>query len=452
MERASFRLTSLCTLLCVVALSSEFATAGPLNRLRQRRTTSNNSLPTNRLRDSNLPAVPAENDDSTRLSGDESSADDVEERDTGLQDENMPLTIGSDPNATQPERNETPEDAGGEVAEDDEELSAELLDLRSRLRTCLKYYYDRPENAASRSAWGIMHWAIAFGVDTRVISNDRKMTAIGYLCWNGACRGQRLFYTSDGKLQARFGSGYQGHDGQFLAVLAQSRVRSSYPMRVGGHKFTVGDLIEYEKLTCRPNSELTFKLIALAHYLPSDAQWQDNQGREWTIERLIKEELAQPIIGETCGGTHRMTGFSYAVRTREKRGEPMTGQWLRAKKYVDAFHDYTFKLQNEDGSFSTNWFESRGDWGNRDRRLRTTGHILEWLVYSLPKEQLSDLRVIEAVDYLTELLWEHREHQWEIGPLGHGLHALVIYDQRLFGAKPGQGGPQVDNSLARAKD
>ena len=55
-----------------------------------------------------------------------------------------------------------------------------------------------------------------------------------------------------------------------------------------------------------------------------------------------------------------MTGFSYAVRKREQRGEPIEGQWLRAKKFVDDFHEYTFKLQNPDGSFSTEWFVDAG--------------------------------------------------------------------------------------------
>ena len=53
-----------------------------------------------------------------------------------------------------------------------------------------------------------------------------------------------------------------------------------YPMRVDGHDFTVADLVEYEKLTCRPKSELTFKLIGLAHYLDSDATWTSEMGRE----------------------------------------------------------------------------------------------------------------------------------------------------------------------------
>jgi len=316
-------------------------------------------------------------------------------------------------------------------------LTPELTELRERIRECLAYYYFRPENVAIRSPWGAMHAMIAYGVDSELIVGDRRVNAIGYLCYNGVCNGQQLFYLANGKLQTRIGPGVQGHPGQFLAMLAQSRVKTDFPILIEGQKFTVADLIQHEKETCRPRTELTFKLIAFMHYLKSDEKWKSNDGQDWDIPRVIKEELAQPIVGAACGGTHRMTGFSYAVRKREARSEPFTGQWLRAKKFVDDYHDYAFKLQNPDASFSTDWFAGRADFGPASRRLETTGHITEWLAYSLDKEQLVEPRMIKSVSYLTSLLYDNRNEKWGIGPLGHGLHALALYDERVFGGKPG---------------
>jgi len=317
-------------------------------------------------------------------------------------------------------------------------LTPELRQLQTRLRECLAYYYFRPENVALRSPWGAMQAMIAYGVDSELIAGDRRVNAIGYLCYNGICNGQQLFYNQNGKLQARIGPGVQGHAAQFLAMLAQSRVKTDFPLQVEGQRFTVADLIQHEKDTCRPRTELTFKLIAFMHYLKSDERWRSNDGQEWDIPRLIKEELAQPIVGAACGGTHRMTGFSYAVRKRQQRNEPFTGQWERAKKFVDDFHEYTFRLQNADGSFSTNWFAGRAEDPTATRRLETSGHITEWLAYSLDKEQLLEPRMIKSVNYLTNLLIENRDEKWGIGPLGHGLHALAIYDERIFGGKPGE--------------
>jgi hypothetical protein len=70
-------------------------------------------------------------------------------------------------------------------------------------------------------------------------------------------------------------------------------------------------------------------------------------------------------------------------------------------------------------------------------RIETTGHTLEWLVFSLPKEELSDRRIVKAVEYLSNLLNDHRDHRWEVGPKGHALHALALYDERVFGGRPG---------------
>jgi hypothetical protein len=322
-------------------------------------------------------------------------------------------------------------------------LTPELMELRQRLRECLAYYYFRPENVAARSPWGAMHAMIAYGVDTELIAGTKRVNAIGYLCYNGVCNGQQLFYLSGGKLQTRIGPGVQGHPGQFLAMLAQSRVKTDYPIRIEDKDFTVADLIQHEKETCRPRTELTFKLISFMHYLKSDETWKSNDGETWDIPRLIKEELAQPIIGAACGGTHRMTGFSYTIRKREQRGEAFTGQWARAKKFVDDYHEYTFKLQNPDGSFSTDWFAGRNDFGPISKRLETTGHITEWLAFSLRKEQLVEPRMIKSVSYLTDLLLENPNEKWGIGPLGHGLHALALYDERIFGGKPGQRGTEL---------
>jgi len=49
-------------------------------------------------------------------------------------------------------------------------------------------------------------------------------------------------------------------------------------------------------------------------------------GEPWSIQRLVQEELKQPIRGAACGGTHRLMGFSYAVNKRVKRGKPVVGR------------------------------------------------------------------------------------------------------------------------------
>ncbi len=322
------------------------------------------------------------------------------------------------------------------------QLSTSQHARRQRIRQCLEFYYNRQLNTVDDSPWSMMHHMIAWGSDSLIwsgtVGQSKRVSCIGWLCANGLCEGERLLFARDGKLYARTGPGLQGHAGQFLAMLAQARVPAEQPLRVDGQMFTVRDLVEQEKSACRPSTELTFRLIGITHYLGTEAEWQSSDGQPWNISRLIREEIKQPINGVTCGGTHRLMGLSYAVRKRQQEGLPVDGQFARAEKYTADYRDYTFAGQNPDGSFSSDFWRSRGNWGDIDRKLKTTGHMLEWMIFATPHGELEDPRLLEAVDYLTMLLMSNRYFDWGKGPLGHGVRALSLYDERVFGGVPGQ--------------
>jgi len=67
------------------------------------------------------------------------------------------------------------------------------------------------------------------------------------------------------------------------------------------------------------------------------------------------------------------------------------------------------------------------------KRLYTTGHIVEWLSFSLPQERLNDPRLQRGVDYLLKLMLTAPALDLEIGPKGHALHALRIFERRVYG-------------------
>jgi hypothetical protein len=333
------------------------------------------------------------------------------------------------------EASSSPHPSGESTPSASSELTPELTALRDKVRKALAMYYPRHQNTRDNNPWEVMHAIIAYHVDTLVFKGGpggEKVNAIGWLCYNYPSAGEQMLFLNGDKIEARRGPGVQGHFGQFLAILAQSHVKADYPMQVGTRQFTLADLIEHEKSNCTAGEELTFKLISLSHYLDSDATWKTRDGQDWSIQRLIQEELKQPIRGAACGGTHRLMGFSYAVRKRTQHGKPMTGEFRRAQIFTQDYHRYTFGLQNPDGSFSTEWFVRKGNNPDIDRRLKTSGHILEWIGFSLSDQELRDPRMIKAVDYLASLLLANDKHTWEIGPLGHSLHALRIYDRRVF--------------------
>ncbi len=329
-------------------------------------------------------------------------------------------------------RIEDPSNEGIKVAPivQSKQLDPVLAKRLSRTEACLAYYLDNPESTSARSPWAVMHALLAFGNDYEMIHGQGRVNAIGWMCHNGTCRTQRIFTPNGIGFTPNVGGGVQGHEGQFLAILAQSNVPLNYPIQIGSAKFKVEDLVRYEMATCKEKSELTFKLIGLSYYLDSNKQWRANDGKVWTISKLIQEEMAQPIIGAACGGVHRLMGFSFSVRQRQLQGQPINGQYARAAKFVRDYVEYTWQLQNPDGSFSTSWYEGRANEPNDERKVQTSGHMLEWLMYTLSDDELKNPRVGRAIDFLLTKIYDKRENKWPIGPRGHATRAVALYQGR----------------------
>ncbi len=304
--------------------------------------------------------------------------------------------------------------------------------LQPMMKSCLSYYHGTPEEATGRSNWGMMHQIMVYGVDTNIKAGRNMHNAIAWIAGNNACRGQRILTKGPRGLEAKSGVGLQGHQGQLLAVLSLSDVPDNYPLYVTTEKFYVRDLVREEMAICKSGEELTFTLIGLSHYLDTDQQWRSADGQLWDFERLIREELSQPIVGAACGGTHRLMGFAHALRNRRAEGKEISGQWLRAEKFLDDFVTYTYQLQNRDGSMSTNWFEGREDNGDLDRKVQTTGHMVEWLLAFTPDEDLQNPRLVAAIQFLLNAMNSDRKHDWQIGHKGHALRSLALYYERVY--------------------
>lgn len=316
--------------------------------------------------------------------------------------------------------------------------TARFTKLRTRIAQTLATYQRRPLNTAQHTPWEVMHGFIAFGIPTKVRVGGPAgdpVNAIGWVNTGGRCGGQVMLAAAGDRLTALRGIGVQGHSAQYLAILAQSRVAMNSPITIQSKAFTVADLVEEEKLACKSGTELTFALIALAHYLPTDSAWTARDGKPWSLSKLVAEEIEQPIRGAPCGGTHRLFGLAYGCQRRLRATGQLDGVYLRADKFVRDYQQFTLtKLQNRDGSFSTEWFKYLADRDDDiDRKIQTTGHILEWLVGSLDQEALFQPRVTAAVEFLTASLAREPARDWKIGPLGHALHALTIYQERAWG-------------------
>ncbi len=316
--------------------------------------------------------------------------------------------------------------------------SKELVALRRQIAHTLAAYRRRPLNTLQHNPWELMHWAIAYGPASMVRlggPGGDPVSCVGWLNMGGRSRGQVMLATQDDRLVALRGKGMQGHVSQYLAVMAQCRVAPSSPIEIDGRSFTLADLIDSEQRGCTEKTELTFTLIAMAHYLETDASWLAADGGEWSLPKLVQEEIGQPLRGAPCGGTHRLFGLAYACQRRREAIGKLDGIYVAADRYVRGQQQRLFsELQNPDGSFSTDWFNRAEDGDDVERKLRTSGHMLEFLVSTADQHVLYHPRTIAAVQFVSDILAAEPERDWKVGPMCHALHAVSIYQERVWGA------------------
>ena len=222
------------------------------------------------------------------------------------------------------------------------QLSPEMTERRDHVRRLLAALRTQPFNTQQNTCTDVLDFCRAFGCQTELTDNvtsGQKVNGITCLCWNMPCGGYQLLTMSEGHLAPRVGYGYQNNSSDLAAVLALARVPIDYPVRAGKTVRTVADLIEYEKLTCRVGLDMSLKLVALANYVQQPS-WKDSLGSEWTLKRVVAEELNRPQSVLHYAATNRLLGLVAALERFKTDKIPMDGDLGRAKSYVDESIDY----------------------------------------------------------------------------------------------------------------
>jgi hypothetical protein len=286
------------------------------------------------------------------------------------------------------------------------------------------------------SPWQIVHGVVALRWDMKIQTQDGKgqVSAIEYLMGGNTFENQPIWQeTAWGGRGHPYTRPYahEGHPTQFLGYMTMANIPLDYEIKTGTKTITVRDVINDAKMQVRQGPEITWTLWALAHYEESDAQWRNNAGEPWSIERLVKLQVDERVTNSACGGCHGMFALCYARNLYFTTGRPLTGVWLEADQKIKWYTEATRRMQNTDGSLSSNFYKGPGYSNNYDTRLNTTGHQLEWILVSLPQSRLGEPWVRRAVEALSRDLITNARFPAECGPMYHSLHALILYRQRL---------------------
>jgi hypothetical protein len=331
-----------------------------------------------------------------------------------------------------------PDDGGGPAVTDGAGKGKPLPSgLRNRVEAAVRDVRARTL-LTGNAFWTIFHGILGLGPDVELTNGatGAKVNALEYIRKGGALRGLAFQPTANGVevLTLRDTEG-QGHQDQFIAEMAQWGMDAKATFKVQGREYSFLDFVKNAQLRARTTTdqELSWTIVVVAQYLGTDAAWANINGEELTLEDLIRYEVKAPVVGAACGGTHRLFGLSWAYHLHLGRGGKTEGVWKDVVARTDEYIKKAKRLQGSDGAFSTSWFEARANEPDKNLRLNTSGHTLEWLALALPDKDLKAEWVQAAASAVSQMILEMGDAPIDSGSMYHAVHGLQIYHARMFG-------------------
>jgi hypothetical protein len=297
--------------------------------------------------------------------------------------------------------------------------------------------------------WTVFHAILGLGPELTLYNEatQERINALEYITRGGEMRGLR-FIPSPYGLDVQMGPQYvgQGHKDQFAAEMAQWGMKGDQKFIVNGKAYTFLDFVRYSQMNSRTKNpeELSWAIILIAQYIGLEASWTNVDGDKLTLQDCVRYELKEPIVGAACGGTHRLFGLAWVYHLHLLQGGRTEGVWKDLADHQRKYVELAKKFQSSDGSFSTSFFEQRGNAPDRSLKINTTGHTFEWLALTLTDAELREGWVQDAANALALLILEAKEENIEGGLLYHAAHGLIIYHARVYAPqKLGPGGVPI---------
>lgn len=285
--------------------------------------------------------------------------------------------------------------------------------------------------------WQILHGILALRGDYQLRHQGRPVDALEYISGGAHFKGAYWFEKSayGGRAHPYNGTmwDFEGHVNQTLALIAMSNPPLDHKFKVAhGEEVTMQDMVNHAKMMVNTKEEITWTLWFLTHYVDQDEEWTNAYNQYWSMEQLVSHQNRFEPTRAPCGGTHGLFALAYARNAYLQKHGQLRGAWLEADQKIQRYITTAKAMQNRDGSFATGFFKSAGHSQDVEERLKTSGHMLEWLMMALPKAELEQPWVESAVNAVAIDLIRSAPQNAECGALYHSLHALVLYRQRMM--------------------
>jgi hypothetical protein len=292
----------------------------------------------------------------------------------------------------------------------------------------------RDLDGRSHTPWQIVHGVLGMREQFFVRVDGQRMSALDWFHNQSATYANEPYFevTEFGGRGHPFTKPmlFEGHPTQFLAYMTMSKLPLDFTVKSGDRTLTIQDLVNGAQKEVKTGEEPGWTLWALTHYLGVDATWENKDGEPWSIERLVRSQTYETVNTAACGGTHGLFALAYARQKYLETGKPLRGVWLEADQKVRRYIAEAKALQNADGSFSVDFFKGK-KWGKTvDERLGPSGHVFEFLMIALSREQLDEQWARNAIFSVTRDLEETKSQTLSVAPLYHAVDGLHIWLER----------------------
>ena len=224
----------------------------------------------------------------------------------------------------------------------------------------------------------------------------KPMYALGALCWNYPCANRQILRLVDGRPVPTVGFGFQSQRGELLSTLAFSRIDRNYELHVDDKKFTVQDLVEWEKYSCSRFANLSLVAVGLAHYSQNpDETWVNAAGETWSLARILEQESQRPIDWETAESTNKLLAFTYLLarlKTGSNANAPQLNEALRrTEAFLIAVKNRVWEIVGDNALSSSLFFRTDVDLTTPYMTVYVNGKLLRWIeLVSSPEEMRAD--------------------------------------------------------------
>lgn len=308
--------------------------------------------------------------------------------------------------------------------------------LRQRIEAAVANVRAR-DLTTTNGFWTVFHGILGLGPGVELVDPKTKerINALDYICNGGTLRGLVFKPTLLGvEVVSTMDSVGQGHQDQFLAEMAQWNMPANRKMMVQGKEYSFMDFVNFSqaRASLTQNQELSWTIILLAQYKGTDISWKNPLHEKIHFEDIVRYELEANVENAACGGTHRLFGLSWAYHLHLQKGGKTEGIWKGIPEKTAKYRDLAKQYRNPDGSLSTSFFRGPGNAPDKNVRINTTGHMIEWLALALSDEELREGWVQEAVNALCMQILDLQGAAIDGGSMYHAVHGLLIYYARVF--------------------